>query len=548
MNDLKIPKLQIKGTHTPAYDLSRLIFHTTAKKSEPSKRHLETPFQKVNHEKFDPQRLAFLIKLHATFSSYDSIATRISHANRMIKFLFWCDQNYPAIKIDRDSFKKAFRDYDNYLYRRVVQKEIKSLTAVLYLSSLSSLANKLFNDSGIKKSKELLAFSKCVNRYKSPAKRAVSPRAEKQSFNDTQALGNFCVDVCLAINNSAILGPLPITYRSEFTSNEYLFTSKLKDLHKHHTNTLKAKEKESNNANQKHLTYLARLRVDAELLIFLFNTGMNLSQAVKLKRLDMKYNSSGDSEWKVTAYKARAHHTVEFYIFKPYRRWLKSYLTFCDKHYPSDPYLFPDIPKLQRDTGNLALHRLLHYIKAYDIPWVSPSIIRKTRVNFILRSSGNPELAANIHQHSVMTMKSVYALPSQQKAASALTAFWKGNPISRIKGGCDHLPKATFDKPVSIVEPNCINASGCLWCVNHRDIKSLDYIWSLASFRRLKLYEATQVKDKPIPSDLVIQRLNEKLNEFEKTSQDWVEEALFRVNEGDYHPTWKALLNFLEGE
>ena len=127
--------------------------------------------------------------------------------------------------------------------------------------------------------------------------------------------------------------------------------------------------------------------------------------------------------------------------------------------------------------------------------------------------------------------------------------FWEKNPISLINSGCDAKPESTEDRPSGVISPNCINESGCLWCKSHRDIDSEDYVWSLATFRHLKLIEAAQPIKREIPSDLVIERLADKLQAFRdrnEKSRKWVDEALLRIEEGDYHPTWKNVLNFWE--
>jgi hypothetical protein len=102
-----------------------------------------------------------------------------------------------------------------------------------------------------------------------------------------------------------------------------------------------------------------------------------------------------------------------------------------------------------------------------------------------------------------------------------------------------------------VTNPDCTHESGCLWCSKHRDIDSEDYVWSLASFRRLKLIEATQPIKREIPADRVIARVSDKLEAFKErneTSRRWVSEAQMRVEEGDYHPTWRNVIAFWEAK
>lgn len=101
------------------------------------------------------------------------------------------------------------------------------------------------------------------------------------------------------------------------------------------------------------------------------------------------------------------------------------------------------------------------------------------------------------------------------------------------------------------MDPDCLTPSGCLWCKHLRDVDSFEYVWSLVSFRYLKSFESGRLtgKDKA-PSDLAIDRITEKTNWFRDSSEkraNWVVEAEARVEEGDFHPNWAPIIEFLEG-
>ncbi len=51
------------------------------------------------------------------------------------------------------------------------------------------------------------------------------------------------------------------------------------------------------------------------------------------------------------------------------------------------------------------------------------------------------------------------------------------------------------------------------------------------------------------PSDIAVNRLSEKISWFEGSSSkrsSWATEAKERVEEGDYHPNWASIIEFLE--
>jgi hypothetical protein len=555
MIKMTIPDLQIKDAETAAYDLKRFLIPGGAALDLVKNKDINSFYATCDWSSVDPQRLMFITHCHEAINSYDSVETRRGHASTLKRFVAWCDENHKTLAFDKEAFKTLYLAYDVYLYNKAKDKEIKKHTGYSYMVALSSLADRMF-DTAIAKRAGLTVHSRCVKAYKRPARGAVSLRAEKQSFTDTQALGYYCVDVCVAITTENLLAPLPIVYTSKETEQQYQFPWDLKPLDKLSKRDQWGVTKYPHRHKSRHpadtingdvkRTALAKLRIFAEFMIFLFQTGSNITPALQIKRERFKYTLQGETDWLVEPYKSRAGHTTSFTIFKDYKDWFKAYLAFCDEHFPDDPYLFPAIPSGVRSSGSTATQTLRDNFKAYDIPWVPPKEIRPTRVNFLLRISGDPEQTAEVHGHAVKTMMQHYARPSQQRSASALTAFWKDGPVSRIKSGCDRQPQAVIDKPADVVEPDCTHPSGCLWCEKHRDIESFDYVWNLTSFKHLKVIEAGQLKKADIPADKAIERCVEKLDAFKEQHDDWVEEAQLRVDEGDYHSTWKGLIDFKE--
>jgi hypothetical protein len=169
-------------------------------------------------------------------------------------------------------------------------------------------------------------------------------------------------------------------------------------------------------------------------------------------------------------------------------------------------------------------------------------------------------------QHLKRTLINVYERPSQQVAIVEFTQYWsvhdpalaeKEQSLAVAPGTCNSKPKAISAKPELVPQPDCINPSGCVWCEQHRDIDSLDYVWSLACFRHLKIIELsrycppTKENGSSHPADDTTDRLNKKLTWFRTSNavrQRWVEEALARIEEGDYHDQWSYLIDAVEGK
>lgn len=103
-----------------------------------------------------------------------------------------------------------------------------------------------------------------------------------------------------------------------------------------------------------------------------------------------------------------------------------------------------------------------------------------------------------------------------------IKGFWaKHDPAQAAAGPGSCIgkgPEPIPGIPATATKPDCQTPAGCLFCVNQRDIDSLDHIWSLASYRWLKSYELAahqqpeSMKTLPThPAELAIDRLSAKL-------------------------------------
>lgn len=306
------------------------------------------------------------------------------------------------------------------------------------------------------------------------------------------------------------------------------------------------------------------LRILAELEMFIGQTGMNLAQAQGLQLKNFSYSSDIDG-YKVREYKHRRGGVVLFEVFSEYRSHFERYLEWRRGLFPNEDRIFPVIRDGARLDAQLTFALIKTACKMAGVAWVSPRMLRGTRVNWLLRRSGDPGMTAEMSQHSEEVLLTVYEIPSQQRATSEITRFWHRNDPALAgtaalpavaPGECDGKPKVVPDKPESASEPDCTRPSGCLWCEHHRDIDTFGYVWSLACFRHLKTLELsntplTKNGSKVIhPAKHVIEKLSEKLTWFRESNdkrREWVEESLARVEEGRYHEGWSYLIEDMEG-
>ncbi|MBO7822127.1 site-specific integrase [Burkholderia pseudomallei] len=382
-------------------------------------------------------------------------------------------------------------------------------------------------------------------------KTAAGVQADKQNLSDTFAFGHLLQDICDGLSLQALseASHLP-TIQIPLRIGKILTRNGGTSCPSQTIGEVRPGIKNS----------LVNLRIEAELFMFIGQTGMNREQAANLKLQHFFYVSHLDG-YQVKEHKSRRGGDVLFEIFKDYKAHLERYLDWRRNIFPDSNRLFPFIgtggsrPEERFDGG-----RLRAVCKKLNIPYISPRSLRGTRVNWLLRRSKDPDQTAEMAQHTKETLLSDYHKPSLQLAMVEVTHFWSAfDPLSKkteavAPGRCTGEPKVLANFPKGATKPNCINASGCLWCEKHRDVDSLDYVWALATFGHLKLIELSKTRtpnrnDVP-PAKHAIDRIHEKLRWFEQSNEArraWVEEACARIAEGDFHPNFRCEIEELEG-
>lgn len=535
---------------------------------------------KIYRENLEPEkleRLSLLIELKEFFENRLTagypLSSQETYLDKLQHFFRYFDLNGKPVTLD--TLGKAYYEYCEHLFQLCNQKPpaLKQYTAYQYGAALSAIFSEIL---GLPSKSDLIFRTRL--RHPKQIKTAVGTEVEKQNLEDTRKIGSFLVDITSGITVDAVLGRLPIRIpvQAGIVENDEIILSMqersdtVSDLLSRQFESLTAVEKKA--VRQVHYRqqavhsiegtarwWFVNIRIIAEFMIFIAQTGMNVTQAMKLNRKNFKYKSQGEN-WQVTAYKRRRGGEVTFPIYKSYKKHLQEQLSFINYFFPDSELLFPHFNGRGElsDAENFLYTPIQKLLKEHGLPWVSPRTLRKTRENWILRRSGDAELTADMHQHHVETLHKDYELPSQQRAGAEITRFWHHHdPIERdnlkssvILGQCSGDPVPTEDKPASVVAPNCINPAGCLWCKHLRDIDTQDYVWSLASFRHLKSIESAGVITREVnPADLTIERLTEKISWFREQGghrYNWVEEAEMRISEGDYHPHWAGILEFIE--
>lgn len=251
-------------------------------------------------------------------------------------------------------------------------------------------------------------------------------------------------------------------------------------------------------------------------------------------------------------------------VFRSYREHFTRYISWLDDLGLSedDDRLFPILYHSQIPAAYRPPHfdTIRRHCRNLGIPYVGPRELRRTRINWLLRRSRDPDLTADMAAHSKETLLRIYEEGDLQTASQEIGAYYaKTDPAllqQRNSPVClksDDAPHPLPDTPKEAPQPDCVTPEGCLWCEHLRDVLAPDYCWRLASHRHLKSLEVALFHppaSEPIhPGYLVIDRLNMKLKAIAArsvTCADWVKDAEEQVREGDYHPHWANLIEIVE--
>ncbi|MDA0558332.1 site-specific integrase [Burkholderia pseudomallei] len=492
-----------------------------------------------------------------------SPVTARNQIDAITAFFGWADQRDASLTVA--DIQATYLSWAEHLVHRC--KVVKDLSERTAYDSANKLGDIL--DGVLERQKPILHLTRVSKPKQRKAPQGIE--AEKQNLSGTFAFGRLLQDICDGLNLSTIWslrieiplqgggvvvpwtgGSTPRTNRALEAWEVRVFEERKRAFENDHSLEHRGRKA------------VVNMRILAELLMFIGQTGMNVAQAHTLKLRHFNYSSDIDG-YKVRDYKHRRGGEVLFEIFSEYRSHFERYLEWRRTLFPNSEELFPVIRDGSRAGRAPLFDLIIRACKQAGVPWIPPSMLRGTRVNWILRRSGDPDLTAEVAQHHKRTLLEVYEDPSLQRAIGEVTRFWQVNdpalasaaPSRAVAPGhCDGKPVASPAKPETAPSPDCTRPSGCLWCEHHRDIDSLDYVWSLACFRHLKVLEVSKhcfpstAERQRHPAQHAIDKLSEKLTWFKNsnaTRRSWVEEALARVEEGNYHGEWARFIQDTEG-
>lgn len=562
--DLTLPMVLYGAQETPI-DLRVLLFKDGAK-AHPKEVFNQIAAGELGYPRIE--RIELVTTIHQAMTARlvggGKKVSAVSTFRRLREFFGWADKFDQVLSLE--TVEDTYRHWCDFLLNRQRLKAIKNKTAYNSGIIVSSIL-----DEALERSQPLILSTNL--RVHKRSVRAVSVAADKQNLENTFAFGHLCLDIIDSLSVEDVYGPLPVLIR--FRDGRHLEqwsklqnpanVAALRPGYKNTANVRKVLQQRADWEADRTLRTrhpLVNLRIIAELMVFIGQTGMNLSQAFNLKRTQYSYKSTIDG-FEVRDYKERRRGEVLFEIFAGYKAIFQDYLLWLNEIFgETTDRLFPVV----RTMGALAstppdFSRLQRDICVpKGIPFIGPQMLRNTRVNWLLRQSRNSSVTAEMDQHTEQTLLRVYEKPSLQVAQVEFSQFWKKNDPrldesamqSPACGVCNGVPKAFPDLPLEAPKPDCSHPSGCLFCEHHRDIDSADYVWSLASMRFMNTVilqrfrpPATGKADAARHVELTINVLTIKLSWFSDSNakrKEWVEEANEKLDEGEFHVHWRYLI------
>lgn len=568
--DLTFPDLSInkKGGESPI-DLRMFLYNGGA---AVRKNRLVNAIEDGSLGKPIIERLPLVEKLHQNFlariAKGGSKRTLISIVEKLRVFYAYVDTEKLGDPT-KDNVTHFYVSWTELNARRVDRKEIASVsgyrsgTFVGYAiaKAIDVTPNTLFRAARLER--------------KGGRKAPVASVAEKHNLEESFVFGHALLDITEALSIDAIRGSMPISiqFRTGQIIEEWCGPQKkplellsIYGIRRHAIAFKKAKEErerwEADSTNRNRSTGI-NLRIEAEMLIFISQTAMNLAQARNTKVGDFRYESNNEG-YGIRRYKNRRMGEVEFHIYREYRNYFERYLEWRKALFPDDPngLLFPFLNRWGSQGGRpgaMTFAGITSRLKVLGIALIGPQRLRQTRINWILRRLNDPSTTAEVHGHSVETLHREYERPNYQRALIEATLFWRATDPALTPPGpgtcVEKNPAPLPDTPSEAPSPDCQGAGGCLFCVHQRDLDSFDHVWSLASLRYLKSLELARSHvpapegSKRHPAQVVIERITQKLDWLAQSNAErevWVEEAGARMREESYHRKWAGWILMAE--
>lgn len=289
------------------------------------------------------ERLGLVRQLHeaidAKLAGGGRPATQLGVITALREFFEWGDSF--GLRLALDSVVEGFVHWtDALLHRTRVLKTISAVSAYNLALRVSNVLGEVLD-----RATPLIRLSRLT---KPPSRKsALGIKVDKQNLEWTFSFGHLLQDLCDGLTLATIWGDLParvpLRNGGELVDWSGMKTGRVRRTTKSHASKIRYADKVREEARAAYVAErtmrtrypLVNLRLEAELLMFVGQTGMNLGQAHKLQLVNFYYSSDIDG-YKVGDRKERRGGEVQFEIYREYREHFERYLSWRRQLFPDD--------------------------------------------------------------------------------------------------------------------------------------------------------------------------------------------------------------------
>lgn len=452
-----------------------------------------------------------------------SINTFLSFSRRLSQFSSWCfDNNFDIFTI-----KLASQAYLSYtLYLKGILRQGKSLRHCMGLQScVRNTLTDIHNDKQmiIKNSASMISLhgesvaqrrilpssvesnSYQLEFYKSIFNQITNFLIEQRPYPFQLKLTNGVYNVLptkikfypACINTSTPLGFNHKEGRPHTLEElKNTFPLKLNGVLNQHLKYITNLISKASSSKHKSRYDLGQIAIRAFHMLFLTNTGMNGSSAIKLRWND-NYEQ-GTERQKFIVFKDRANKLVEFEIEKKFHLIFKKYLLLREYMLQNTTYEYlffnlygkkAKLTKLQLSGGwSGDINRYFKNTLDPKLPNLSSKVLRVNKTDYVVKKYGIVQ-ASNMMQNKVSTILKHYTAQREEITNQQITEFFdtlnnrvfenNNDEVETIIGQCNKTDEIVVNNELPV---DCNNKQTCLFCKHYRchlDKLDLSKIFSL---------------------------------------------------------------------
>jgi len=326
--DLTFPSIE-QGTNETPWSMARLLYKGGATSRAD---HAASALRDGVFGTALPERIELVTRAHEAIAGKlvagGSQATAKTQIKNLTIFFSWAETNGHPLSLE--TAQSAYIHWTDDLLHR--QNVVKNMTQQTVYTRGRVVGQVL--DQALGRPTPMIELT----RLREPKRRksVQGIKADKQNLEATFAFGRLLQDICDGLPLDVIWGPRPVRVPLR-DGNELVLRVGMhakarptveRTPYQERTRCAKEARRRAAFENDKSINAratLVNLRILAELLMFIGQTGMNLAQANELKMRHFSYASDIDG-YKVRDYKARRGGEVLFEIFKEYRGHFERYL------------------------------------------------------------------------------------------------------------------------------------------------------------------------------------------------------------------------------